>query len=265
MVLISTQKLTFEEYLNYQGESGVCYELYRGQIIEMPTPTAIHIKICEFLVYQFRRFFATHDLPLVAVVTTAVRTEENSSRIPDVVICTQSLWEQVCAKPGSAMLDFEEKPLLVIEVTSQNWRDDYIRKRAEYDLIDIPEYWIVDPNQPKIRVCSRPENEGSYSQQEFLPGQQVQSVQFAEFILSVNQVLCPPLVEDLIREEEAQLQQLGQQNQQLGQQNQQLGQQNQQLEQQNQQLEQQVNIERQRAERLAQRLREMEVDTDKEL
>lgn len=45
MVLISTQKLTFQEYLDYQGESGVCYELYRGQIVEMPTPTAIHIKI----------------------------------------------------------------------------------------------------------------------------------------------------------------------------------------------------------------------------
>ena len=135
-------------------------------------------------------------------------------------------------------------PLLVIEVTSQNWRDDYIRKRAEYDLIDILEYWIVDPNLLKIRVCSRPENEGSYSHQEFLPGQQVQSVQFAEFILSVNQVLCPPLVEDLIREEQAQLQQLEQQNQELG---------------------QQVNVERQRAERLAQQLREMGVDMDSEL
>ena len=244
MVLISTQQLTFKEYLDYQGESGVCYELYRGHIIEMPIPTAIHIKIIEYLVYQFRCFFAAHNLPLVAVVTTAVRTEENSSRVPDVLICTQSLWEQICAKPGSAILDFEEKPLLVIEVTSQNWRDDYIRKRAEYDLIDIPEYWIVDANQPKIRVCSRPQNEGSYSQQEFLPGQQVRSVQFAEFILSVNQVLSPPLVEDLIREEQAQRQQ---------------------LEQQNQQLEQQVNVERQRADRLAQRLRELGVDMNQEL
>ena len=251
MILIATQQLTFQEYLDYQGESGVCYELYRGQIVEMPTPTAIHIKIIEFLVYQFRCFFAAHNLPLVAVVTTAVRTEENSSRVPDVVICTQSLWEQVCAQPGSAVLDFEEKPLLVIEVTSQNWRDDYIRKRAEYDLIDIPEYWIVDANQPKIRVCSRPENEGSYSHQEFLPGQQVQSVQVPEFILSVNQVLCPPLVEDLIREEQGQLQRLEQQNQELGQENQELG--------------QQVNVERQRAERLAQRLREMGVDMDSEL
>ncbi len=244
MVLISTQQLTFKEYLDYQGESGVCYELYRGNLIEIPTPTGIHIKICQFLVYQFRRFFATHNLPLVAVVTTAVRIEENSSRIPDVVICTQSLWEQICAKPGSAVLDFEEKPLLVIEVTSQNWRDDYIRKRAEYDFIDIPEYWIVDANQPKIRVCSRPQNEGSYSHQEFLPGQQVRSVQFAEFILSVNQVLCPPLVEDLIREEQGQLQRLEQQNEQL--------------EEQNEQLERQV-------ERLAQRLREMGVDIDTEV
>jgi Uma2 family endonuclease len=244
MVITSTQKLTFEEYLNYQGESGVCYELYRGNLIEMPTPTAIHIKICEFLVYQFRRFFATHNLPLVAIVTTAVRTEENSSRVPDVVICTQSLWEQICAQPGSAVLDFEEKPLLVIEVTSQNWRDDYIRKRAEYDLIDIPEYWIVDPTRPKIRVCSRPENESSYSHQEFLPGDRVQSVQFAEFILSVNEVLDPPLVADLIRAEEAHLQQ---------------------LEQQNVQLEQQLNAERQRVARLEQRLRELEVDLDTEL
>ncbi|MEO6860199.1 MAG: hypothetical protein ABI180_01435 [Microcoleus sp.] len=88
-----------------------------------------------------------------------------------------------------------------------------------------------------------------------MPGDQVHSVQFAEFILSVNEVLDPPLVEDLIRAEEAQLQQLGQQNQQLGQQNQQ-------LEQQNQQLEQQVNSERQRAEILAQRLREMGGDVD---
>ena len=250
MILISTEKLTFEEYLNYQGESGVCYELYRGNLIEMPTPTAIHIKICEFLVSQFRRFFAAHNLPLVAVVTTAVRTEENSSRVPDVVICTHSLWEQVCAQPGSAMLDFEEKPLLVIEVASQNWRDDYIRKRAEYDLIDIPEYWIVDATRPKIRVCSRPENESSYSHQEFLPGDRVQSVQFAEFILSVNEVLDPPLVEDLIREEQAQRQQLEQQNVQL--------------EQQNVQLEQQVNSERQQVERLTQRLREMGVDIDTE-
>ncbi|NJK74325.1 MAG: Uma2 family endonuclease [Oscillatoriales cyanobacterium RU_3_3] len=236
MVLTSTQKLTFEEYLNYQGESGICYELYRGQLIEMPTPIAIHIKICEFLVYQFRRFFAANHLPLVAVVTTAVRTEENSARVPDVVICTRSLWEQVCAQPGSAVMDFEEKPLLVIEVTSQNWREDYIRKRAEYDFIDIPEYWIVDPNRPKIRLCSRPENESTYSHEEFFLGQQVRSVQFPEFILSVDEVLCPPQVEDLIQEAATHLQQ----------------------------VEQQLNSERQRAERLAHRLREMGVDMDAE-
>ena len=53
----------------------------------------------------------------------------------------------------------------------------------------------------------------------------------------MNQVLCPPLVEDLIREEQAQRQQLEQQNQELGQQ----------------------------VERLAQRLREMGVDMDSEL
>ena len=38
MVITSTKKLTFEEYLNYQGESGVCYELYRNTVYLRRSP-----------------------------------------------------------------------------------------------------------------------------------------------------------------------------------------------------------------------------------
>ena len=59
-------------------------------------------------------------------------------------------------------------------------------------------------------------------------------VQFPELDLSVEQVLSPPVVEELIREEQAQ----------------------------RQQLEQQVDEERQRAERFAAKLRDMGIDPD---
>jgi len=38
-VNISPQTLSFAEYLEYEGEPGVLYELYRGQLIEMATTT----------------------------------------------------------------------------------------------------------------------------------------------------------------------------------------------------------------------------------
>jgi Uma2 family endonuclease len=225
--VVPEKTLTFEEYRFYQGEPDVLYELFRGHLLPMATPTALHTSICAFLVYQLRHLFAFLNLPLIAITPVGVRTEVDSSRIPDVVVCSSSLWEQLRARPGAGILDFGEVPNLVVEVTSENWREDYIRKRAEYALIDIPEYWIVDPNKERIWVLSHPEGEEGYQRVEFTRGQKLQSEQFPELVLSVDTILSPPVVEELIREEQAQRRQL-----------------------------------EQRAERLAARLREMGVDPD---
>lgn len=206
----SAKTLTFEEYRFYQGEPDVLYELFRGHLIPMATPTVLHTSICQFLVYQFHRYFGTQNISLVAATTVGVRTEENSSRIPDVIVCSQSLWKQAL-NTGAGVFDLNEVPLLVVEVaTSENWREDYIRKRAEYALINVPEYWIVDLKKERGWVLSNPESEDGYERTEFKRGQEMISVQFPELVLSVEQVLSPPVVEELIREEQAQQHQLEQ-------------------------------------------------------
>ena len=215
MTPTSAKTLTFEEYRFYQGDPDVRYELFRGQLIPMATPTGLHIRICNFLVYQFQRYFATANLSLVATTSIGVRTEEDSSRIPDVVVCTQSLWEQVCARPGAGVLDFNEAPLLVVEVASDNWREDYIRKRAEYALIDIPEYWIVDPKKERVWILTNPQSEDGYDRTEFRQSQNIISVQFSELVLSVEQILSPPIVEELIREDTRSRQQIEQKTERL--------------------------------------------------
>lgn len=215
MTPTSAKTLTFEEYRFYQGEPDVRYELFRSQLIPMATPTGLHIRICNFLVYQFQRYFATANLSLVATTSIGVRTEEDSSRIPDVVVCTRSLWEQVCARPGAGVLDFNEAPLLVVEVASDNWREDYIRKRAEYALIDIPEYWIVDPKKERVWILTNPQSEDGYDRTEFRQSQNIISVQFSELVLSVEQILSPPIVEELIREDTRSRQQIEQKNERL--------------------------------------------------
>ncbi|MEB3338715.1 MAG: Uma2 family endonuclease [Leptolyngbyaceae bacterium] len=225
-----SQLLTFEEYQNYQGEAGIRYELFRGQLIPMATPSGLHTNICEFLVYQFQRYFARKNLFWVAKTDAGVRTEFDSSRIPDVIGCSQNLWERVCDRPGAGILDFEEVPLLVVEVVSDNWRQDYIRKRAEYALIEVPEYWIVDPERHRVWVLTNPESEDSYDRVEFRAEHRIQSAQLPDLALSVAQVLAPPLVEELIKQEATE----------------------------RQDLQQQLAAERQKSERLADQLRQLE-------
>ena len=200
--------LTFEEYRVYQSKDDVKYELYKGKLIPMATASALHTSICEFWVYKLQRYLAEHNLDLVVKTSVGVRTEEATSRIPDVVVCTESLWQQALARRGSGILDFEETPLLVIEVVSQDRRADYITKRGEYQLANVPEYVIVDPteNKQRVRVMAFLEGDDIYTEVNYLPGEEMESVVFPNLRLSVNEILDPPLVEGLIKAEQAQLQ-----------------------------------------------------------
>ncbi len=125
--------LTFQEYLSYEGEPDVIYELVRGKLIPMSTPTLEHTKICEFLVYKLQRYFAAQNLSLVAKTTVGVRTEENSSRIPDAIVCHQSLWEQISDRSGAGVFDFDEKPIMLVEIVSSNRQEYYVIKRNKYE------------------------------------------------------------------------------------------------------------------------------------
>ena len=254
-VLLSNQTddsptLTFEEYRVYQGEPDVQYELYKGKLIPMATATALHTSICEYFVYKLQRYLAEHNLDLVVKTSVGVRTEGATSCIPDVVVCTQSLWEKMLARPGSGILDLGETPLLVIEVVSEDRRADYVIKRAQYELANVPEYCIADPKsgKQKVRLLAFTEGEEGYTQTDFFPGQEMVSVVFPELVLAVNEILNPPLVEELVKAEQSQLQELGQQAE---------------TERQRADNERQrADNERQRAERLAARLRELDIDPD---
>lgn len=231
---------TFQEYLSYEGEPDVLYELVRGKIIPMSAPTLYHTKICEFLVFKLQRYFAAQNLSLVAKTTVGVRTEENSSRIPDAIVCNQSLWEQISDRPGAGVLDFDEKPILVVEIVSSNRREDYVIKRNEYEAAGIAEYWIVDQKNKLVRVCANPSNEEGYRfLADFTSEQSIVSRQFEQLILSVKELLAPPLVEELIKEEQTKIKTLKEQA--LSE-------------------RQRADTEHQRAEKLAQRLLEDEID-----
>ncbi|NER35971.1 MAG: Uma2 family endonuclease [Oscillatoria sp. SIO1A7] len=275
----ATEKFTFQEYLFYEGKPGepdVRYELVRGQLVPMPAQSHLHTNIAKFLAYKLQRHFAAENLDLVAnPLGTGVRTEEASSRIPDLVVCSQSVWEEVIPRAGAGVLDFPEKPNLVIEIVSTNRRDDYVTKRNEYENAEIPEYWIVDPKKNRVRIYSLTGEEG-YSFVDFTKGAQIVSSQFPNLVLSVEEMLSPPILELLIKEELAQSQEFQQraeaehqraeaEHQRAEAEHQRAEAEHQRAEEQQRQAEaerQRAEEQQQRAEKLAQRLLEMGVNPE---
>jgi Uma2 family endonuclease len=83
----------------------------------------------------------------------------------------------------------ESPPLLVVEVASESTKmADYRSKRSEYAVLNIPEYWIVDPlANPRVIICQL--HEGFYDDVAFVGDELINSATFPELQLTANQVL----------------------------------------------------------------------------
>ena len=247
---IHQTKLSFEDYLDYEEEPDVRHELWHGRLIEMPTATLLHSRICQFLLYTFQQIIAASELDLVCMTNVAVRTDEDTVRIPDILVCPRSLWLTIQDRPRAGVLNFDETPSLVVEVTSTNWRDDYVLKMGEYAYNNIPEYWIVDPRKQHFWLMSHPEGEFGYSRTEFSASELIESPLLPNLNLTVAQALSPPTVESLIAEQQTRnRQQIVKANQVAEQEKQRAEQEKQRAEQEKQRAEQ----EKQRAEQEKQR------------
>ena len=195
------RRMSFEEYLRFDDGTDTRYELVRGVLVPMPTATAAHELLISFLAAMMMRFIAAHDLPYVVRVNAGVQTEEDTSRLPDIAMYDRHDWERLLKQGGPAVLRLGEPMRLVVEVTSENWKDDYYDKRAEYEQRRIPEYWIVDGRRKQVVALYLAEDATTYQEQVLRPGDVLASRVLAGLTLPVETILAPPMPEDILREE----------------------------------------------------------------
>ncbi|MEM9220762.1 MAG: Uma2 family endonuclease [Cyanobacteria bacterium P01_F01_bin.150] len=164
--------VSVEQFLEWYPENAEYrYELHRGVIIQMPKPRGKHSEVAGFshdeLAFEIRR----ENLPYFIPRECIVKVSEDTGYEPDVIILdrpalkSEPLWEKASTVQNGASIK------LVIEVVSTNWQDDYHVKLAAYELMGIPEYWILDyaglggvrhigkPKQPTLTVCNLVEGE----------------------------------------------------------------------------------------------------------
>ncbi len=187
MITTTQPRLTFEQYLNYDDATHNRYELVRGQLQLMNPPTLLHIKIAKFLERQFDREIERLGYFWEAFREVGQQTEDDSSRLPDVLVVPLELAETLMNL--SAVLQFPS--LLVVEIVSPSSKtDDYKQKLAEYQALGIPEYWIVNAESKKDqRVTVHQLQNKVYQKQEFRRSQRIISATFPELNLTAEQVL----------------------------------------------------------------------------
>ncbi|WP_107667165.1 Uma2 family endonuclease [Cyanothece sp. BG0011] len=177
---------TFEDYLAYDDNRDKWYELFNGELIEIPPESGINVQIANRLFLIFALLLGT-DQVRGQGLELEVRGEPRN-RYPDLTIIREE-HINLLAKRNTIRL-LMPPPLLVVEIVSpgelQRHRD-YIAKRIQYQDCAIPEYWIIDPENQTILVLEL-KDKIYIEVGEFSADDKVKSSQFPQLDLSASQL-----------------------------------------------------------------------------
>jgi Uma2 family endonuclease len=183
----TAKRMSLEEYLTYDDGTDNRYELVDGEIVRMSLGTGEHGDISEFLNDQFKEEIKRMGLPWVSKdmkigIQSPRGTRWETARVPDVVVLPLDQWNGLKKRESFIPLN-EPPPLLVVEVVSPSTvAIDYRTKHSEYAVLDIPEYWIVDPIDQIVTLCTL--KDGAYSDRVFTKDQPIVSPSFPALGLS---------------------------------------------------------------------------------
>lgn len=182
----------------YPTDSEFRYELREGVIIQMPMPRGNHSDVAGFINYELIFNIRQNKFPYRFPKECMVKISENTGYKPDVIILDETQLESEPRWKSASTIENGRSIKLIVEVVSTNWRDDYMKKLADYEAMGIQEYWIVDyaglggirfigtPKQPTLTICSLVD--GEYELQLFRGNDAIVSPTFPNLILTANQV-----------------------------------------------------------------------------
>ncbi len=199
MIQALTKPITFDNFLDwYPDHSEYRYELHRGVIVQMPNATGFHSQVGGFLIAESILEIRRTKLPYFVPRDCIVKTADDTGYEPDVIVLdTRAINNEPRWSKGST-IEMGSSVIIIVEIVSTNWRDDYLTKAASYEAMGIPEYWIVDylglggrrfignPKQPTISVYQLVD--GEYQINQFRGNERIESIAFPELNLTAEQI-----------------------------------------------------------------------------
>jgi Uma2 family endonuclease len=149
LFMATTPKLfTYEEWLKLPEAEGI-EEVVNGEIRKMPPNKWNHARTVEQLAMLLR---GQVDPEKILVVTTVfglvIRHEPLTTRVPDLAVFRMS---GIVEHDGY----IHSAPELIVEVLSPaNTRAERAEKLKDYEILGVPEVWVVSPEARTIEVLS---------------------------------------------------------------------------------------------------------------
>jgi Uma2 family endonuclease len=193
------QIVDFDDFVAwYPDQSEVSYELHEGVIVAMPKPKGKHSEIAGFLMAELNFEIRRLNLPYFIPRECIVKCGDLSGYEPDVIVLSRERLGDEPRWEKESTITNGETALMVIEVVSGNWSDDYALKLDAYEVLGIQEYWIVDylgiggrkfignPKRPTLSIYSL--QNGDYNLQQYRGDQPVNSLLFPHMKLRASQI-----------------------------------------------------------------------------
>jgi Uma2 family endonuclease len=188
----TTNRMLLKEYLTYDDGTDTRYELVDGELVPMSLGTGEHGDISEFLNDEFKAEIRRLGLDWVSKdmkigIQSPRGTRWETARVPDVVVLPLAQWSSLKKRESFIPLN-EPPPILVVEVVSPSTVTvDYRAKHSEYSVLDISEYWIIDPIDLRVTICVL--KDGAYSDEVFTGDLTIISPTFSELRLTAIEIL----------------------------------------------------------------------------
>lgn len=143
---LKTEGFSVSEYLSLGGPYLVEYR--NGCLQVLPTPTALHQALAFVFANLLVAFSKGDRLSRVKLAPFRVALSEHDYRVPDVCF--------MLGRNAARRTDlFWRGADLVVEIISpSNRAHDMEIKRAEYAVAGISEYWLIDPEEKRVRVLA---------------------------------------------------------------------------------------------------------------
>ena len=192
MTVTQARFTSFEAYLSAEPSDlpeGRC-EYWDGKLVPVMTESIENDDIANYLYLLLIQMGIYRKLIRPGKVEVEVIGKPRS-RFPDLTVLDDV--HLTLLKKRATITRKMPPPRLVVEVVSpgkeseDNYKRDYLEKRDQYAAIDIPEYWLIDPDRAWIRVGTL--IEGQYQFATFIGNDAIVSPTFPNLNLTAAIVL----------------------------------------------------------------------------
>ncbi len=146
MPALSSSTYWTAEMVRALPDDGNRYECIDGELLVTPSPSPDHQNIMGRLYVLLLAYVERHRLGVV-ILDVDLLFHTGQFLRPDVLVVPES------ARSGITRRGIEAAPSLVVEILSPTSSGiDLVKKPARYGDFGIPEYWVLDPEDPSAWV-----------------------------------------------------------------------------------------------------------------